>query len=137
MANLALVTANRCRIVESLEQMTLPGIVAEGLAAGDAVRIDTTTGRWTKANGSSAGEARIYGVLTNSDNGINWTAIRRGVVDGFDLDDQDYDEAIYLSNTDGTLADTAGSTSVVVGRVIPGTGVTLGTAYDKLLLINL
>jgi hypothetical protein len=137
MPNLALVTANRCRIVESLEQMTLPGTVSESLAAGDAVRIDTTTGRWTKANGTSAGEARIYGVLTDSDNGINWTAVRRGVLDGFDLDDQDYDDAIYLSDTDGTLADAAGTVSVLVGRVIPATGTTLGTAYDKLLLVNL
>lgn len=136
MADLALVTANRVRVVESLEQMTLP--TAEAITAGNAVRIDTTTGKFTKANGTSTPESRIYGIATETKAaGLAVTAIRRGVFDGFDLDDQDYDEAIYLGNTDGMLADAAGTVSVVVGRVIPAFGQTLGTAADKLLYIGL
>ena len=52
MANeVALVTANRVEIVESVIQMTLP--TAEAVTAGMAVRLDTTNGKWTKANGSA------------------------------------------------------------------------------------
>lgn len=136
MANLALVTANRVRVVESIEQMTLPA--AEAITAGQAVRIDPTTGKFTLANGTTTTENRIWGVATETKAaGMAVTAIRRGVLDGYDLDDQDYDDPIYLSDTDGTLADTAGTVSTIVGRVIPTTGVTLGTAYDKLVHIGL
>lgn len=136
MANLALVTAARVRVVESFEQMTLP--CAEAVIAGQAVRIDTTTGKFTLSNGSSAGEARIYGIATQSQAaGLAVTAVRRGVFDGFDLSAKAYDLAIYLSDTDGMLADAAGTVSTVVGRVIPNFGVTLGTAADKLLLVHL
>lgn len=135
MANLALTTAARVRVVESFEQMTLP--CAEAVIAGQAVRIDTTTGKFTLANGSSAGEARIYGIATQSQAaGLAVTAIRRGVLDGYAIT-QAYDAAIYLSDTDGMLADAAGTVSTVVGRVIPTFGVTLGTAADKLLLVHL
>jgi hypothetical protein len=136
MADLALVTAGRLRVVESLEQMTLP--TAEAIDAGNSVRLDTTTGRFTKANGSSTGEARIYGVATRTvPAGMPVTAIRKGVLDGYNLDSQAYDAAIYLSNTDGALGDAPGTVSVVVGRVIPASAPTLGTAMDKLLLVHL
>ncbi len=135
MANLALTVANRVRVVETLEQMTLPA--AEAIIAGQAVRIDTTTGKFTLANGTTAPEARIYGVATRSvPAGLAVTAIRHGVLDGFVLT-QAYDAALYLSDTDGMLADAAGTVSTVVGRVIPNFGVTLGTAADKLVYIGL
>lgn len=136
MANLALSTADRVQVVEAFVQMTLPA--AEAITAGQAVRIDTTTGKFTLANGTTAPEARIYGVATRTvAAGEAVTAIRKGVFDGFDLDSQSYDDEIFLSNTDGTLADTAGTVSTSVGRVIPATMTTLGTAYDKLLFVDL
>lgn len=136
MTDIALVTTGRVRVVESIQQMTLP--LAESLAVGDAVRLDTSTGKWTGANGSSAGEARMWGVLVSVDPaGAVGTAIRKGVVDGFALTGLAYDAAVYLSNTDKTLADAAGTTTVAVGRVIPGTATTLGTAFDKLLEVDL
>jgi predicted RecA/RadA family phage recombinase len=136
MAAIALVTANRVRIVESIEQMTLPAV--EAITAGMPVRIDATTGKFTAANGTDATEARIWGVASNTaPAGLAVTAVRRGVLDGFNFDDQDYGDLIYLSDTDGTLADANGTVNVVVGRVIPGTGVTMGTAYDKLLHVSL
>lgn len=136
MTDLALVTAGRVRVVESFIQQTAP--LAETLAVGDAVRFDTATGKFTGANGSSAGEARMYGILVSKDGaGAVGTAIRKGLIDGFALAALDYDAPVYLSNTDKTLADAAGSTSVVVGRVSPAFGTTLGTAADKLLFIDL
>lgn len=137
MAAVSLVTAGKLRVVESIKQMTLP--FAESVNVGQVVRIDTSNGKWTKANGTTAAEARVWGVLVSKDAaGAVGTAIRQGVVDGFDLSSLAYDLAIYMSDTDGGLADDAASTvDVIVGRVIPGTSTTLGTAYDKLLEIDL
>jgi hypothetical protein len=131
-----LVTADRARIVESLEQMTLPA--GEAITAGQAVRVDTSTGKFTGANGSAAGEARIYGVATKTvAAGLPVTAVRRGVLDGFNLSSLAYDAAVYLSDTDGRLDTAAGTVSTVVGRVIPVFSQLLGDSPQKLLLVNL
>ena len=138
MADLTLLTANKLEVVESIEQMTLP--TAEVCSPGQAVRLDTSTGKWTKSNGSSAGEARIYGLVVGgvaNVAGMPVTAIRQGVIDGYDLSGLAYDAPVYLSDTDGALADAAGTVSVVVGRVIPATSQALGVANDKLLLVDL
>ena len=137
MANeIALTIADRVEVVESIIQMTLP--TAEDITAGMAVRLDTTNGKWTKANGTSTAEARVWGVATRTvKSGLPLTAIRKGVMDGFDLSALDYDAPVYLSDTDGRLSTVAGTTSVVMGRVIPATSTTLGTAYDKILQIDL
>lgn len=138
MATLTMLTANKLEVVESIEQMTLPTV--EVCSPGQAVRLDTTTGKFTKANGTTAPEARIYGVVVGGVANVAGqavTAIRKGVVDGYDLSALAYDAPIYLSDTDGTLGDTAGTVSTVVGRVIPNFSPALGTAPDKLLLISL
>src|SRR6478752_8163844 len=116
MAAIAVATAGAIHVVESIEQMTAPA--AETILAGAPVRIDTA-GKFTNANGTTTTENRVYGIATASViAGEALTAIRRGVLDGFTFT-QAYDAAIYLSDTDGTLADAAGTVSTVVGRVIP------------------
>ena len=133
MAAIAVAVAGAIHVVESIEQMTAPA--AETILAGAPVRIDTS-GKFTNANGTTTTENRVYGIADRSViAGEALTAIRRGVLDGFTFT-QAYDAAIYLSDTDGTLADTAGTVSTVVGRVIPAWGQTVGTAADKLLLVN-
>jgi len=137
MADIALKTANRVEVVESREQMTLPA--AEAITPGQAVRLDTTNGKFTLAKATAAGEARIYGIAVGTHAivaGMPVTAIRRGVLDGYTFT-QDYDAAIYLSDTDGTLADAAGTVSTVVGRIVPGAGEVLGGAFAKLLYVGL
>jgi hypothetical protein len=138
MANLSLVTANKVEIVESIEQLTLP--TAETVHPGQAARLDTSNGKLTKSNGTTAPEARLLGIATGgvaNVAGLPVTVIRKGVVDGYDLSGLAYDAPVYLSDTDGALADAAGTVSVVVGRVIPATAVNLGTANDKLLFVDL
>jgi hypothetical protein len=133
MADIAVATAGRIHIVESIQQKTL--VCTEAVVAGAPVRIHTD-GKWTNANGSTAGEARVWGIATNSAAaGIPVTAVRRGTLDGFTFS-QAYDAAIYVSDTDGRLGDTAGTVSTIVGRVVPGTAV-VGTTYDKLLSVEL
>jgi hypothetical protein len=43
----------------------------------------------------------------------------RGVVFGFTVSGLAYDAAVYVSDTAGSLADAAGTTSLVAGRVVP------------------
>lgn len=133
MANLALVTAGRLRVVESFEQMTLPP--AETIVVGDLVRLDTANGKFTKSNGTGAAEARAYGVAVEV-GPASITAVKHGVLDGFDLSGLAWDADVYISDTDGKLADAAGTVPVIVGRVIGGFSTTLGTAADKLLLLH-
>jgi hypothetical protein len=139
MADLTLVTANKVEIVESFEQMTLP--TAETVHPGQAARLDASTGKFTKGNTSSATEEAIYGIATGGVANVAGqpvTCIRKGVIDGFDLSGLDYWAPVYLSSTDGALADAPDDYGdMIVGRVIPGTSTTLGTAFDKLLLVDI
>lgn len=134
MANIAVAVAGKIDVVESIHQMTLPA--TEAILAGAPVRIHTD-GKFTNSNGTTAPEARVWGIATNSAAANEpVTAIRRGKLDGFTFT-QAYDAAIYLSDTDGTLGDTAGTVSTVVGRVMPAWNQRLGTAADKILSVEL
>lgn len=136
MADIGLVIAEKVNVVESFIQATL--VAGENITGGQAVKIDPTTGTAHLSNGTAAAEARIFGIALKSVvSGLPVTILRKGVIDGFDVDGNDFDDPIYLSDTDGTLADAAGTVSVVVGRVIPGTAVLLGDGYDKLLFVDL
>lgn len=136
MATISLDTANKVDVVESVLQMTLPA--AEAITAGAIVRIDTTAGKFTNGNGSSSTEARIYGVACKTvAAGEPVTAIRKGVMDGWDVSGLNYDAAVYASDTDGRLDTAAGTVSLVIGRVIPATANLLGASPDKLLFVDL
>lgn len=135
MSAIALVTADKVEIVRSLEQLTLPA--AEAITAGMAVRFDTSTGKFTKANGSTAAEARVYGIAARTvPSGMPVTAIRKGIMDGWDLSGMSYDDSVFLSDTDGRLDTAAGTVDARLGKVIAGTSVTNGTAYDKLFYVD-
>ena len=145
MADVVLVTAGQLRVEESLEQDTKPAGVA--IAAGQSVKEDATTGRWILADASAAGTADAYGMAVKTvPAGLPVTAIRRGVVDGFNLTDQDYNEQVFLSDTAGGIGDaagtaggigdTAGTAGGVVGRVIAVHSHRIGGVPDKLLRLD-
>ncbi len=135
MALIALTTANRVEIVRPLQSETF--VAAEAITAGAPVRIDTATGKATNANGTLAAEARVWGIATRTVvAGEAVTVVRRGILDGFAFT-QAYDAEIFVSDTDGRLGDIAGTVSTRVGRIVPGMATTLGTAYDKLLSVEL
>ena len=136
MTVLALVTTGKANVAEAQIRKTLP--LGETLVVGDAVRQDTSTGKWTGANGTTTTENRIWGVLVSVDEaGAVGTAIRSGLIDGFDLSGMNYDAPVYLSDTNKKLDTAAGTVSTVVGRVEAGPCTTLGTAADKLLRVDL
>jgi hypothetical protein len=140
MADLSLVTANEINVVESFEQATIK--TEETVHPGQVGRFVTSTGLATKSNASSAAEAAAYGLATGkvaNVAGMPVTFIRKGVVDGFDLSGLNYWAPVYISMTDGALTDADPDVygeSILVGRVIPASAVNLGTAFDKLLLVD-
>lgn len=133
MADIAVTKAGHIRIVESIEQMTLPA--GETILAGAPVRIDSN-GQFVNGAGDTATEADVYGIATRSVRAREAvTAVRKGVLDGYTLTGA-YWDPVYVSDTNGLLGTTAGTVSKVVGRIIPGTATPLGSAYDKLLLVD-
>lgn len=138
MAAIAVTTAGYISIVESIEQATLPA--GEAILAGAPVRIDGTTGKFMNGNGTDATESAVYGIAIASvaaNEAV--TAVKKGVLDGFTLTSQDYNDLIYVSDTDGRLTDAAGEATVdvIVGKVISAWGQPLGTSADKLLEVDL
>ena len=137
MADLALQRAgNQMDVVQSVIQDTHPA--ADAITAGQAVRYDTTTGRWRRASNDSAANNRVYGIATRSCAiGETVTAIRKGVLDGFNLDAMAYDQDVHLG-VNGAVADaTGGAAPRVLGRVIPVRSQKLGSNPDKLFFVDL
>lgn len=133
MADIALVTAARVRIVESILQATLPA--AETIVAGAPVRIDTS-GKFANGNATTAIEADAYGAASRSVvAGEALTAVRLGVLDGYALSGV-HGSAVYLSDTDARIATTAGTFVNRIGTVIPGWAQQVGVAADKFLLVD-
>lgn len=135
MADIALTTAARVEVVESIQQDTR--IAAEAITAGAPVR-DDGLGLFTNGNGTDATEANVYGIATRTvAAGMPVTAIRHGVLAGWTTNMPAHGARVYVSDTDGRLADAAGTVSVQVGRVIPGTGELLGAVNADLLQVDL
>jgi hypothetical protein len=113
-------------VEESVVQHTATS--AATLSAGSAVKLDTN-GRWVAAIATG----QVEGILTRSVvSGEAGTAIKLGVLDGFNLDAIAYGGLAYTGAA-GAL-DTAGT--VAVGKVIPGRSHLRGNAPDKLLFVN-
>lgn len=134
MAAIALVTADKVEVVESIMQRTLP--CAAAITAGNVVYIDSN-GKWAKADADATATSRTLHVATRTAAaGEGLTAISLGIMDGFNLDALAFGDPVYLSGTAGGL-DTAPGTvdSAVIGYVTPGWAQPLGTAADKLLQV--
>jgi len=134
MTNLSAVTATDVAPVQILEQFSGPA--AESITAGQVVRRDTSNGKVTPSNATTSAEARSAGIaLQSAAAGESLEVIRKGLVDlGNILGDLDYDADVYLSDTDGRLADAAGSVEKIVGTVEP---VFAHTTADKVLRVDL
>lgn len=134
MANLS-VTPTDVAPIYVVEQLTLPA--AEAISAGQPVRLDTTSGKATLANATSAAEGRVIGIAVSTAGvGEAVTIVKRGLVDlGDALTAQTIDALVQLSDTDGTL-DVGGIPTGVynVGRVYPAFG---ATTADKVLLVDI
>lgn len=142
MASIALTTANRIHVVESREQMTLPASVA--ITAGAAVTVDATTGKFVLADADGAGTlAIVYGIATRTvAAGEALTAVRRGVMSGWDFTGISYWVNVLAADTAGEVTVTSsesngGSADVVIGRVIPVWDHLIGGSPDKAVMLTL
>lgn len=123
MADLAPVA--RMRLIEKRADWTLPA--AEVIGPGEPVIADAN-GKAAPASAANAGTAGVIGVnLSPRITAANMAAhvISDGDVYLEDanganvLADLDYGAEVFLSDTEGRLADTAGTVSVRIGRVMP------------------
>jgi hypothetical protein len=135
MANIALTTAAKVEVVGIPErQLTVPA--AEAIVAGAPIRLDAN-GKWVNGNATTATEAAIVAIAAdNAAAGVALTGVQKGRMDGFVFAGA-YGSAVYVSDTDARLADAPGTQNVQIGRVVPKTGTTLGTAYDKILEVDI
>lgn len=136
MANLT-ITANEVAPILVFEKLTGP--VDEAIDAGEMVRLNTTTGKFTLANATSASEGRLIGMAVTSAGaaGMTITVVKRGLVDlGDALASETLDELLLLSDTDGKIDDGDGSPTAnyAIGRVYPSWGY---TTADKVLFIDI
>lgn len=120
-------------IEESVIQDTQ--IAGEALTAGQIVVHASASGNFIKA-GTGVQSGAVYGVVNRSvAAGEACTAVRKGVIDGYNLDSYNYGALMYVSANAGAIADAAGGS--VVGRVIPARSNLRGNNPDKLLFVDL
>lgn len=126
------------RIVESVMQYDVPA--AEVFETGEALRFDSD-GNGTPGNATNTTENVVTGIATRNAERIGRTVtiLEDGIADvGDALDALAFGALVFLSDTDGLLADAAGTTTVVMGKVIPGWSVPSysGASADKLLRVR-
>ena len=124
-------------LAKPLYQEQIAGMAGENLLAGDVVYIDSVTGYFKKASASTAVTAESYGIVVKDcDKNMPCTVFRSGNFGGFDLTTNPYWGVIYLSDTFGRIADSPGTISKVLGHVVPAYGQALGSAPDKLVMLE-
>jgi hypothetical protein len=126
-------TVTYCRPVVIDEQFTGPA--GEAITVGQYVRLNTTTGKVELGNASALGEAADGGIALHAAAVAEAvTVVRKGILDmGEALVGLAFNALVYLSDTDGTLADGTGTKTKVLGEVVPGWA---NTTADKLLRLN-
>ena len=93
-------------------------IAAEAITAGKPV-YQTTAGKAGIADANASGKQQARGIALKSvSKGSAVPVLKRGFVSGFDLSGLDADAVVYLSDTAGALATTAGTLTVNCGRVV-------------------
>lgn len=118
-----------------VEQLTFKA--ASAIKAGAAVKLDTN-GKFEEGDATTSTKANVFGIaIRTTAAGSGCTAVKRGILAGFDLSGLAYGANVYLSDTTGRLADAAGTVSKVVGRVVPVWGQLPGAAPLKALYVEL
>ena len=92
-------------------------VASAAVTAGQAV-YQTSTGKVAPADANAAGKQQFRGIaLKGAAAGEAVSVLKEGHVYGFGVSGLNADALIYLSDTEGALADGAGTMTVIAGRV--------------------
>ena len=108
---ISLLDVERCEVFNAYCGVTI--------ARGQAVFINTSTGRLALSNAGSAGTTLFAGIaLDPGGAGQAISVLKRGRIAGF-APAGNYMSSVYLNDTDGVVGDAAGTNSKVIGKVVP------------------
>jgi hypothetical protein len=135
MADLTIVAA-RVALVRGDDEHQETAPASAAIDAGSLCYIDTN-GKWAEADADTAAQVNgHWGIAINTATTANEAitcAMKDSLLDlGDALDALAFNAPVYASNVAGNIGDAAGTTSQIVGRVVPGWG---STTPDKLLQI--
>ena len=118
MSDIAL-TAAQVEPIDPLSHSEIySGIAAEAITKGQVVYM-TTTGTIGVADANGSGTVQARGIALNAAGaGQAVGYLKRGRVAGFTVSGINCSAPLFLSNTAGALADSAGATSVPCGIVV-------------------
>lgn len=116
MTDIALTAAQIGAVFESAEIVDM--IAAVAITKGQAV-YQTTSGTAGVADANDSGKEQFRGIaLEAASIGKVVPVLKRGHCYGFTLTNQSHDDALYLSDTAGVIADSNGTMNVKIGRVV-------------------
>ena len=137
MADLTLVTANKINVGTTGPNTQFEGIAAAAITAGMPVTFDGTNDTVWPSDANDAAKDGVAGIATRTAAiGEVVTCLRRGFMSGWSNLPAP-GKAVFVSDTAGALADAAGTLSLAVGIVVPVFGQPLGTAADRVLLVEI
>ncbi len=121
---MALITLEYFKVEENWNEITVKSGETIASRAGKYLRVDATTGKAMLGNATTADEVgTLRGIALTSERyvGDSVSLLRNGLCDfGDGLDGMDFGDPIFVSDTDGTFADAAGTvTTAIVGYVWP------------------
>lgn len=141
MASIAVTTAGRIHVVESIDQATLPA--GEAILAGDTLSIDAN-GRFVKADADGAGLLAVPRAIATRSVAIYEpvTGIIQGVMSGWTFGSTAYGTNVLAADTAGEITVTSGESAgagadVVLGYVIPVWDHLTGGTPSKAFRVNL
>jgi hypothetical protein len=112
------VTVNQVGRAQPQKDEVYDFIAAEAIAKGQPV-YQLSTGKVGVADANAAGKQQVRGIaLTKAAAGSPVAVLKRGFATGFTVSGLNADSPLYLSDTAGSLADAAGTMTVVVARVV-------------------
>jgi hypothetical protein len=111
------VTADNVAVLYPRHAETYDGIAAAAITAGQ-ILYTNSSGKLDLYDSNGSGTLQPTGMALNSVGaGQAVSYLKRGFVAGFTISALAYDAALYGSNTAGALADAAGASSVILGRI--------------------
>jgi hypothetical protein len=120
MADLAILTgATGAEPIWPEKAKIKPVVAAETVTNGQAAYL-ASTGKYGLADANASGKHQFRGIfLQGGGAGQGVSLLERGAIGGYDVSGMAYDDPVYLSDTAGALSSTAGSATIICGRVVP------------------